>query len=176
MAILKAESMAPQEETRESIIERAIISDNSEKLVAGVKCIRGVSPLVMVALIRANNPFVTGQKGFDAAGIAFSPTSKTDDEQAAQFGVLLMPKTAEVLACFSCDRQTLRLFSIDSEALKEAALDILEDIETLEEMAQAMVFVTKELSSVGKSQVVKSSEDEKPEAEALGKKKLLPTG
>lgn len=183
MAVLKSEEM---EEVRTESAASAIISDKPEQdFVAGVKLVRRVSPLVLVALEKANNPFITGKAGFEAAGIAFDPKAlaseaedRTDEQKAvaARFAMAIMPKTAEVLACFSCTREELRKFARDPVALEDASFDILENVTSSQDMVEAMLLVTKEMSLFQKVRVSPAPEEQTPESATTGKKKLDHTG
>lgn len=173
MAILKQADIEPNEEQqRQNTIGKAI-AGVIPKEVAGIPILRGISPLVMEALRRANNPYITGKKGFEAANISFDPTPDKDEEsRGAEFAMAMMGKTAEVLACFSCSREELKEFAFgsDQNALKEAVFDIMENA-TLEQMAEATVFVSVQLKMASKARADKSPDDTKPKAETIESEK-----
>lgn len=179
MAVIKPQEIQTEEE-RHEVIADAFLNDTPS--LPGIKCVRDITPLVMVALQRANNPYVTGQKGFDAAGISLESMGKpnTDDQKkaAVAFAVAMMPKTAEVLVLLSCSRDELKQFARSPEALENAALDFV-DGSSMEGMAAATTFIAERLQGITKSRVTNSPEEEKPSAgplEDTGPKKPAPTG
>lgn len=177
MALLNTEEIAPEgETTRENIIARAIV--DSAPSVPGFTCVRGVSPLVMLALQLANNPFVTNRPGFVAAGVRFD----TDGKQVstdAEFGILMMPKTAEMLVLLTCDREQLKKYSASAETLQSAALDFMES-STMEELSTAAMVLGDWLSNVAKTRAVKAPDEDRQKpadmGEATGPKKPARTG
>lgn len=179
MPVLQPNDVAPESDAaRQETIGEALI-DNAPK-IPGVTAVRHITPLVMSALHRANNPYVTAKRGFDAMGVVFD--GKTTSLDPAGFGIAMMPKTAEVLILLSCDRDTLKKYAVDPAALENAALDLMEDA-TPELLAEATVFVSEQLITISKSRATKAPEEqESPEAAALkgggrpGPKKLARTG
>lgn len=178
MALLKAAQIEiSEEENRQNTIAGAIT--NELPIIPGVSAVRHITPLVMAALHRANNPYVTAKRGFDAMGIHFDE-GKTDADPA-EFGIAMMPKTAEVLILLSCDREALKKFAVDPAALLDSALDLMEE-STPEMLAEATIYISQELMTISKTRTVKAPEDsEAPEAAALsgdasGKKKPARTG
>jgi hypothetical protein len=178
MPILKASELAPDsEETRQATLAEGILAPPHS--VPGFVCVRRITPLVMAALQRANNPYITARKGFEAMGVEFDEEGNQLTD-AASFGVAMLPKTAEVLLLMSCTREQLKRYAVSPQALESDALDIVED-STLETLAQATAFITSELQLMAKTQVIPAPEDEKPSAEALkggaeGSKKPARTG
>lgn len=174
MPLLKAEEIS--EEERHSIIEKAFFPDKSK---FPLPCVRFFAPLVMVALRRANNPYLTGRKGFDALGIEFGEDGK-QITPPAEFFMLMMIKTAELLVCFSCTVDELKAFTMSSVILESAAMDLMEEhLGDMDKMASAAEFVSEQMEILVKSQAKKSSKDDKPSAEAIektGKKKHGHTG
>jgi hypothetical protein len=177
MPILNPNDLAP-DESRQEVIAEALTSQTPA--VPGIVAVRGITPLVMAALHRANNPYVTGKKGFTAMGIQFED-GKTDVD-AGSFGIAMMSKTAEVLILLSCDRPALKSFAGNPASLEDAALDFMEDT-TPEVLAEATVFVSEQLMAISKTRVTQAPDEaETPEAAALkeggkpGPKKLVPTG
>lgn len=179
MALLKPNDVAPEgDESRQEIIAEALTSIAPK--IPGVQAVRHITPLVMSALHRANNPYVTAKRGFDAMGIEFDGDKMKLDPAA--FGISMMPKTAEVLVLLSCDRDTLKKYAVDAAALESAALDFMED-STPEILAEATVFVSQQLMTISKTRSTKAPEDqEAPESAALkgggrpGPKKPARTG
>lgn len=177
MPVLQPNQLTPEEE-RHEVIADAILNDAPS--IPGFQCVRNITPLVMVALQRSNNPYITGRKGFDAIGIEFDGDGRQLTD-AAGFAMAMMPKTAEVLILLSCSREELRCFSRDSAALDNAALDLVE-VSTVDALMEATVFVSKQLEALAKSRADQAPEDEKPSAAAIeeggatGSKKLVRTG
>jgi len=173
MAILNPKDVAT-EETREDILAEALVGTIPG--MPGVECVRGFSPLVMLALQKANNPFVTNRKGFEAIGIEFDSKGQ-QLTTPAEFGFAMMPKTAEVLVLFTCSREDLKQFAVSPAALEDAALELLDGL-TLEQSAEAMVFIAERMKRIGKAQATKAEDDTKPVASTMpvGKKKHGPTG
>lgn len=175
MAVINSKDVGSEEARHETIAEAII--DNTP-VIPGVVCVRGITPLVMSALQRANNPFITNRKGFEAIGIEFDKKGKQVTD-ATTFALAIMPKTAEFLILLSCSREELKRFAVNPEALQDAALDIME-VATMEQLGAATVFVSEQLQQIAKARATKSPEDDKPEAAALGenwaKKKPGPTG
>ncbi len=180
MPILDPKKIVPEED-RENILGEVLIDSAPE--IPGMNCIRGISPLVMTALQRTNNPYVTGKKGFLAAGIDFEEKEdKAEQEQAAgEFAMAMMPFTAEVLICWTCSREELKKYARDSKALQSAALDFMED-STMEKLAEATIYVSRQLAAITKSRAVPAPDQRKPKAEMTGggsgapKKKHVRTG
>lgn len=164
------------EEKRHEIIADAVIGGSPG--IPGVECIREITPLVMSALQRANNPYITNRKGFEAIGIKFDADGNQVSD-AAEFALAIMPKTAEVIVLLSCPREQLKQFAVNPAALQDAALDIMETA-TMEQMGMATVFVSEQLQRISRARATKSTDDDKPEAQALaqvnGKKKPGRTG
>lgn len=175
MAIIPAKDMEA-EEARHEVIAEAIVSNIPS--LPGVDCVRGITPLVMSALQRANNPFITNRKGFEAIGIEFDAKGKQTTDPAS-FALALMPKTAEVIVLLKCSREDLKRFAVNPPALEDAAQDFLEG-STMEQLGEAMIFVSNQLQQISKARAAKSPEEEKPEAAALHaldtKKKRVRTG
>lgn len=175
MAVIKPQDVASEEARHETIAEAII--DNTP-VIPGVVCVRGVTPLVMAALQRANNPFITNRKGFEAIGIEFDKSGK-QVTGAAVFALAIMPKTAEFLILLSCDREALKRFAVNPEALQDVALDLMENA-TMEQLGAATIFVSEQLQQIAKARATKSPEDDKPGASALekngAKKKHVHTG
>jgi len=179
MATIKPHEIAAEDAdaSRENSIAEALVGNAPH--IPGVTVVRGITPLVMLALQRVNNPYVTAAKGFAAMGIKFEG-GETDSDPAA-FGISMMPKTAEVLILFSCDKADLRRYATAPAALEEAALDFMEDT-TPDVLAEATVFISGMLTTLSKSRAEKAPEDtEAPEASTLkegarGVKKPVPTG
>lgn len=175
MALLKPTEM-DTEEDRHNIIAEAIIGKTP--VIPGVVCVREITPLVMAAMQRANNPFITNRKGFEAIGIEFDSEGKQLTDPAS-FALAIMPKTAEILILLSCSREDLKRFAVSPLALEDAALDLM-DTSTMEDLAAGMLFVSEQLEQISKSRAAKSPEDEKPSASALeensGKKKRARIG
>lgn len=159
MPILRDEDLTAEEQRHEAL--DAVFIDNRPTF-AGFQTVRHVTPLVMVALRKANNPFVTARKGFEAMGLNLDGPDKTD---SAEFGIAMMPKTAEVLILLSCSREELKRFASNPAALENAALDLV-DGSTLEFMAEATGFVSDIIKLVSKAQAVQAPEDEKIESPA----------
>ena len=177
MAVIQPKDVAAAEdEARQESIANAIIGGSPA--IPGVECVRSITPLVMCALQRANNPFITNRKGFEAMGISFDNKGNQLTD-AASFALALMPKTAEVMVLLSCTREELKQFAVSPAALEDAALELM-DGATMEQLGEATIFVSNQLQLVAKSRAAKSPEDDKPEASALkehgAKKKPLRTG
>lgn len=184
MAILNPKEVAQapngeatdHDESRQEVIAAALVSEAPS--IPGIKAVRHITPLVMVALQRANNPYVTARRGFEAMGIDFDgEATKTDP---AAFGIAMMPKTAEVLILLSCDKETLKKYAVGSTTLQSDAMDFMEDT-TPEVLAEATVFVSEQLMSISKTRATKAPEErDSPEASTLngasGKKKHVRTG
>lgn len=174
MAILKPEELGgpDNEEARHNTIADAIVGGTP--VIPGVACVRDVTPLVMLALLRANNPFITNRKGFEAIGVEFDRSGKQITDPAT-FAMLIMPKTAEILILLSCSREDLKRFGVDPAALEDAALELM-DTSSMEDLAEGMLFVSGKLEQISKSRAAKSPEGEKPGASVLTKKKRGRTG
>lgn len=179
MATIKLEDMSPKtcEEERHNIIAESVI--NKSPAIPGVETVRDITPLVMLALQLANNPYVTGKKGFSAMGIEFD--GKNTNLDHAEFGIRMMPKTAEVLVLFSCDKDKLKQYATNYSSLENDALEFIES-STLESLAEATVYISERIDAMSKSRASKARGDEgTPEAAALreggkGPKKLARTG
>lgn len=153
-----------QERARENSTSDALISEVPQ--IPGIECVRGISPLVMTALHKANNPYVVGKRGFELLGVKFTEEGKIED--LAAFGVAMNPKTAEVLVLWTCDRQELKKFAMDSSSLQDAALDYMEDFPGgIEGMAAATEHVTKALQAVQLAKAVASDAEDKPKASTM---------
>lgn len=177
MSVLKPNEIAPED--RENSIAESIIDGIPE--VPGVKCVRGMSPLVMTALHRSNNPYVVGRPGFEEMEIEFEDDGKV--RNAAAFGVAMMPKTAAVLVLWSCDREALKRFATAPEALESASLDFMEEFPGgVSGLAEATIHVSEALQAVQLSKAVAVDDEEKPQASTLngeggvGPKKHARTG
>ncbi len=165
MAILQPNLVAPtEEEQREGSVGQAIF--DKKPVIPGVVCVRGLSPLAMHALMRSNNPFVTGKKGFEAAGIAFVGDS---DEAAdiSNFALAMMPYTAAAVVCFTCSEEDLMEYADDPKALKFAAFRFMEH-STNETLAAAMVVISEKAGMLSKSRAVPAPSQTKPEADLGG--------
>lgn len=176
MPLLNPSQLSPEEE-RNEVITDAIIDE--APAIPGFQCVRGLSPLVIVALQRANNPYMTARRGFDAIGIQFDESGK-QLTSSAEFGIAMLPKTAEVLVLVSCSRDELKWYSKDPESLESAALDLV-DATDMGVLVEATSFVAKLLEATSKSKVDPAPEDEKPSAAAIEEggtnaKKLVRTG
>lgn len=180
MAVIKQVELAPEEKEkeRENIISESIIGRIPE--IPGIKCLRGMSPLVMTALHRSNNPYVVGRPGFEEMGIKFDEGGKVAN--FAAFGVAMMPKTSAVLVLWSCDRDALKRFAVDAIALESASLDFMEDFPGgVGGLAEATIHVSEALRAVQLSKAV-AVEDDKPHASTIngeggdGPKKHARTG
>ena len=152
MAILKLEEL----ETREDALAKAFTSDMPRPL-NGIKFVRKISPLVVVALNKANNPYLTGKRGFEALGLTMEGDSVSTP---AEIGVAIMPKTAEVIVLLTCGRDDLKRYAEDSKALQSAALDMLEDHD-VDFFAKATELISEELGGVSKTQAAEAPEEEK---------------
>lgn len=176
---MKPQDVAPEsDEQRQETIADALTSTSPK--IPGIEAVRHITPLVMSALHRANNPYVTAKKGFAAMGIEFD--GEKTDLDPTDFGIAMMPKTAEVLILLSCDRDTLKKYAGDSAALNDAALDFMEDA-TPEILAEATIYVSQQLVAISKTRATNAPEDKpSPEAAALkeggnnGPKKHARTG
>lgn len=164
MAVLNPQEVAPEEKEaqREVTIGESLLG-NTPDIPGGIKCVREFTPLVMTALQRTNNPYVTGKAGFEAAGISFSEDGNVKDP--SQFAIRMMPYTAEVLICFTCPREDIKRYAVDAPALQSAALEYMEN-STIEALAEATVFVSERLGVITKTRAV-SAPDAKPKAAAL---------
>lgn len=161
MAILKPETMS--EEERHEIIEDALIGGTASP----VPCVRDFSPLVIIALRRANNPYMTHRKGFDALGVKFDEDGKQLTDPV-EFVMMMMMKTAEVLVLFSCSHEELKEFVKSPEKLENASMDFMgEHLPDIEAASNATIFVTEKMGAMSRSQAAKAKEDDKPEAEPL---------
>lgn len=168
MAIIKEEDIRTEEEQRHDISADAFLTDAPS--IPGFACVRHFTPLVMVALHKANNPYITGTKGFEAMGVdidLLSKTGKQDDESAKQaasdFALRMMPKTGEVLVLLTCSREELKQFAKDSDALESAAMDLVEG-STMEALATATMHISQQQQMITKTQAVPSAKDETPDA------------
>lgn len=180
MAIMKSTEVAPEnaqvdyDEARQETIAAALVSESPD--IPGIKAVRHITPLVMVALQKANNPYVTARRGFEAMGIDFDgETTKADP---AAFGIAMMPKTAEVLILLQCEKDALKRYAVDSAALQNDAMDFMEET-TPEALAEATVFISEQLMTISKTRATKAPEErEAPQAGPLvsGKKKPARTG
>lgn len=179
MPILKPTDLEP-DEGRQQIIAKQIIAGACDLPGA----VRGMAPLVMAALQIANNPYVTGARGFAAMkfeemGIRFEEKDgKQVVNDPAGFGIAMMTKTAEVLILVTCDNEQLKRCAMDATALQDAALDYMTTT-TFEELAAATVKVSEMLVSSGKSRVSPEDKDApkaSPFEESGGKKKRVRTG
>lgn len=173
MPVLNIQAIS--EEDHHEAVEQAIICDSSG---CPVPCVRFFAPLVLVTLRRANNPYLTGRRGFDAIGVEFDGDKQLTPP--ADFVMMMMVKTAEVITLFSCSQDELKAFALDSAKLESAAMDLMsEKLDTMEKISDATIFVSEKMSILSKTQAKKSSEDDKPSAEGLGtsgKKKRGRTG
>lgn len=179
MAVIQEKDVTAEatEEARHKVIAEAIVGVTPA--IPGVDCVREITPLVMTALQRANNPFITNRKGFEAIGIEFDKKGKQVTDPAA-FALAIMPKTAEILVLLSCTREELKRFAVNSVALEDAALDLMEGA-TMQQLGEATIFVTVQLNQISKARAAKSPEEDKPGAASLeevtgAKKKPGPTG
>lgn len=176
MALIDPNKIISEEE-RHDAIANVLLTD--APVIPGITCVRHITPLVMTALQRANNPYVTGKKGFEAIGIEFDSQGKQLTD-LSQFSLAMMPQTAEVLVLLSCSREELKRYTVNPEELESKALDLVEE-STLEKMGEATVFIVEQLKAVSLSRSVTSSED-KPLDSAVQKgggtrpKKLGRTG
>lgn len=174
MAVIKPQEIQTEEE-RHAVVEESILLDVPS--FPGRKCVRDITPLVMTALHRANNPYVTGKKGFASIGVQFGENGE-QQTSPLDFAILMMPKTAEVLLLLSCTREELKAFARVPGALEDAALDIVED-SSMDAMAAATVFISERLKAISGSRVAASPDDDKPAASTLedtGPKEPAPTG
>lgn len=182
MAIMNPTEIAPAsngsavdpEEARQETIAAALVSESPA--IPGITAVRHITPLVMVALQKANNPYVTAHRGFEAMGIDVSAEATKEDPAA--FGIAMMPKTAEVLVLLSCDKDRLKRYAVDAAALQNDAMDFMEET-TPEVLAEATVFVSEQLMMISKTRANKAPEErDTPEASTLngGKKKPVRTG
>lgn len=173
MAILKPEALT--EENRHALIEDALVDGGMKP---PVPCVRDFAPLVIIALRRANNPYMTHRKGFDAIGVEFDEHGKQLTDPV-EFVFKMMLKTAEVLVLFSCTHEELKEFVRSSDKLEDAAMDFMgKHLPNIEAASQATLFVTKKMEAMSRSQAATDTEDDKPKAETLdnGKKKRNLTG
>lgn len=183
MGLLKQIDVAPEEEKerqRDNSIANSIIGNDAPD-IPGITCLRGMSPLVMTALHRSDNPYVVGKPGFEAAGIKFEPDGSVKD--FAAFGVAMMPKTAAVLVLWTCSREELKRFAMAPEALESASLDYMEEFAGgVAGLAKVTIHVSEALQAVQLSKAVAVDKDEAPKASTLngeghtGPKKLARTG
>jgi len=178
MPILNPKDIATEEE-KAQVIAEAVIGKAPDS-IADIVFVRDFSPLVMMALQKANNPFATHLKGFREMGIEFDEEGNRLTD-AAEFAMLMMPKTAEVLVLWSCSREELKRYAVDPRGLGDAAINLMADVTSIDEMTKAMERVSDQMQKFNGVQVVKSPDDTKPESEALkegaGKaKKQHPTG
>jgi len=162
MPILNQESIS--EERREELVAEALLDETP--LPKGIKCIRGTAPLVILALQKANNPYLTGRKGFDAVGIEFAPDG-TQLTSNSDFALMMMAKTAEVLILWSCSNQLLKKYAVNPALLEDAALDLLCEA-TTDQMAEATVHIAKQLELLSKTRAVKDESEEAPKVEMKG--------
>lgn len=170
--ILKPEQLS--EEARHEATEKVMLTPHGE--LPSFPLVRHITPLVLVALQRANNPYITGRKGFEVIGITFDEDNDLQSTDRMSFAIAIMPKTAEVLLLLSCTREELKRFATHPEELESRAQDIVEE-STKEFMAQATVIISEELQAVSGSKA--NIADEKPTVEAIEvdeKKKQDPTG
>lgn len=180
MAILNQEAIS--EEEHHEAVEQALLGDRTG---CTVPCVRFFAPLVIVALRKANNPFLTGRRGFEAVGVEYDEKGK-QLTPPDQFMFLMLTKVAEVLACFSCSQDELKSFALSSEKLESEAMDLLEREFTddhgnmdMGRLDKAISFISKRMAILSNTQAKKSKEDDKPSAEGLannGKKKRGHTG
>ncbi len=174
MSVLKAEQIS--EEERHEVIAEAVIG--KPPVIPGVEIVRGITPLAMIVLQKANNPYITNRKGFAALGVEFDKSGKLISD-AAQFGMVMMPKTAEMLAVFSCTREQLKQFASDPAALEDATFELLDTL-TTKQLKDATLVISEQLEKLSKSQATQDPDEEKPSAASLetmnGKKKHNRTG
>lgn len=182
MPILKPQDLTPEEERHETIAKQIVGSTCN---IAGA--VRGMTPLVMAALQLANNPYVTGLRGFAAMGleemgIYFEEIEgKQVVNDPAGFGIVMMQKSAEFLVLVTCENVQLKQFAVDAQELQSASLDYME-VASFEDIAAATVKISELLVNSGKSRVSRAPEDkEAPKAATIGEgghgpKKRVRTG
>lgn len=169
MAILKTADIQPtEEEQRHQVTAGAFLT--TAPTIPGFNCIRHFTPLVVTALHNANNPYMTGTKGFEALGIDISklPTKEDGEDQKAKqalsdFALKMMPKTAEVLVLLCCTREELKQFALNPVMLESNALDLMEN-SSLDALAGATVHIAAQQGMISKSQATKAEGEEKPDA------------
>lgn len=172
------ETPEEKEQRREHNTTTALIAGMPN--IPGITCLRAMSPLVMTALHRSSNPYVVGKRGFEKAGIYFNDDGNVKD--FAAFGLAMMPKTAEVLLLWTCDREHLKLFAQFPNDLESAALDYMEEFPGgFAGLAEVTSHVAKAIGDVQLSKAVPSEDDTKPKATGLeggqpGPKKPAHTG
>lgn len=174
MVIQPTQIETPEEKEvrREHSISESLIDDIPQ--VKGITCLRGMSPLVMTALQRSNNPYVTGRPGFEEAGVNIGDDGKVTD--FAAFGIAMMPKTAAVLVLWTCDRPTLKMFATSPEFLENAALDYMEDFPGgIQGLAEVTIHVSKALEAIQLSKAVPAEDEDSPKASTIETESGLPS-
>lgn len=163
MPILKQEDIEDSNEQRHAIVEKLFVTKAPS--IPGFQCVRHMTPLVMVALQRANNPYLTNRKGFESIGVEFDAEGKQVTD-SVQFAIAMMPKTAEVLVLLSCSNDELKSFVSHPDELASSAMDLVDESD-MDTMAEATMFVAEQLQAISKSRAAISDSDKKPESKAL---------
>jgi len=180
MALLNPSNLTPDEK-RAAEVEDAF--NGTKAAVAGFKPVRRVTALVVEILRRANNLFVTGEKGFQAIGVSIKQFQKViapmledgkpnPDFDPGKAGAIV-PKIAEVIALLTCSDDEMDACDDDPKHLDKLRRNIMRN-RTLNEIMESMADVQAEFTKINRSTAVVEDEPTPGELEPDAKKKHGP--
>lgn len=158
------------------ILDESFAKNGEEPTIKGMPhCVRRFTPSVCDILSRANNPFMTGVRGFESMGISqddaencMDPMIANPDESSEERSIKnprfkpelmlrLNPYIAEAMVLITCDGDTLREIFHDTslKRLKNLAFEFMEaeDRGPLD-IAMMIPFIAERQATIGKANFI----------------------